>query len=275
MRFEIRFDRFPGFLVVGGLALFAGSAASGLPLTEWGTTTRTSTAECPSFCTNFDFGPATGGYNQASAPTSSIADAKGSAAAEASLDPGAGLALPVLRAEASSQSASLGSAFGTAFAVEGYTYDGSGSGDFTLDITLTGTVSDATPADGDTSIEATVYLFREENFAFVQDIPTLIFEYGAVEIDSQVLSIAGNETDAVRSGSLSFSLAPGESVYLWTQLRAEAERDLSFADAFSTLTHGFRDATGLSSASNVPEPATAVLLGTAVAGLAAARRRRR
>ncbi len=254
------------------LILGLGSSASAVPLTEWGTTATTSTADCPSFCTNFTFGTSTGGFQQTTAG-STVSTVRGNAAAEASLDPSAGLAVPLLKAEAYSASAGLGSAFATAYAAEGYTYLGGGTGNFTLDITLSGSVSDPTPADGDTSITATVYVFQEENFFFGFDIATLIFEAGATEIDSTTLSISGNETGGVRNGSVSFSLAPGESVYLWTQLRAEAERDLSFADAFSTLTTSFQDGTGLSAASTIPEPTTALLLGVGLLGLGARRRR--
>lgn len=253
--------------VLAALTLLPMSAEA---LSEWGATATTSAANCPSFCTSFVFGASTGGPNE-NAAFSSVSDARGNAMASAALDEGSGISTPLLQAEAYSSSASVGSAFGTAFAVEGYTYLGGGTGEFTLDITLDGSVSDPTPADGDTDIVAEVYLFAEENFAFFSDIGTLVFEFGATVIDDTTLVLT---SDGSLSSSVSISLAPGESFYLWARLRASAERDLSFADAFSTLTTSFEDATGLVAAS-VPEPSS-LLLGFGVfAALGLSRPRRR
>jgi len=248
------------------VALLLAPTAGAVPLTEWGTDTVTSAADCPSFCTNFTFGPSTGGENETSSQ-SDVNTFQGNAQASADLDPGAGLNVPILKGEAYSTQSGQGSAFSTAFAVEGYTYTGPGSKDFTLDILLTGSVSDPTPGDNDTFIRAQIYIFEPEPFAFIPDISTLVFEVGAVEIDSTVLTIAGNETNAVRQGSVSFTLATGESVYLWALLDAEAQRELGFADAFSTLALEFEDGGGLVAAS-VPEPTTAALLALGVLGLA-------
>ena len=69
-------------------------------------------------------------------------------------------------------------------------------------------------------------------------------------------------------GSFTFTLDPGESVYVWAYMRAEAERDESYADAFGTLTFDFADETGLAAASTVPSPGTAALLAGPLALLA-------
>ncbi len=69
-------------------------------------------------------------------------------------------------------------------------------------------------------------------------------------------------------GSFTFTLDPGESVYVWAYMRAEAERDASYADAFGTLTFDFADDTGLAAASTVPSPGTAALLAGPLALLA-------
>jgi hypothetical protein len=257
------------FSLAASLGLLPAGAASALP--DWGTRTTVSTADCPSFCTNFDFGASTGGYNE-TLSEASVDTFRGNAQASAELDASPGLSVPILKAEAYSESPGQGSAFATAFAVEGYTYMGGGTGEFTLDITLTGSVFDPTPLDRDTFIQADIYIFEENPFAFIGDIPTLVFEVGAVEIDSTTLRLDPDVTNGVLNGSVSFSLEVGESVYLWANLDAEAQRDLGYADAFATLTTSFVDSTGLV-ASSVPEPGTAALL--ALAGLALGVRRRR
>ena len=67
-------------------------------LTEWGASARTSTADCPSFCTNFDFGTVIGGGRQETTSSSSIDDSKGIANAQATLSPVDGLNMPELKA---------------------------------------------------------------------------------------------------------------------------------------------------------------------------------
>lgn len=256
--------------LIGAASLLVAGSSAAVPLDDWGARTIVSVADCPSFCTNFTFGPTGGGVNQASA-FSSVSTFQGNAQASAELDPGAGLNVPILKGEGYSTLSGQGSAFSTAFAVEGYTYTGPGSKTFNLDITLTGSVVDSTPADNDTFIRAQVYIFEPEPFGFFSDLGTLIFEVGAQEIDSTTLTIF-DEINAVRQGTLSFTLATGESVYLWALLDAEAQRDLSYADAFSTLGMGFQDDGGLVAASAIPEPATFSLVALGVLGLACRRR---
>ena len=54
-------------------------------LVDWGTRAGTSVARCPSFCTDFTFGPTLGGVNEASSGISSVSNFRGSARASASL----------------------------------------------------------------------------------------------------------------------------------------------------------------------------------------------
>lgn len=241
--------------------------ALAMPLTEWGTTAQASTADCISSCTNVDFGPPSGGPMQSSAATS-LTDTKGSAAAAAALDPGSGIATPLLRAEAFSKS-SLGSAFGTAFGVEGYTNTSGSVQSYTLNILLEAFVGDLGAGDG--KVTADVIAWRTANFFFSSDRATLLFEASATIVDEAQLLVDLSEIPSA-NGSVSFTLDPGESVYVWARLKADARRDMSFADAFSTLTTSFTDPTGLAAAS-LPEPGPLALLAGAALGLAGGRRR--
>jgi len=251
--------------LAGSLVLTAPAWA--VPLTEWGTTAQVSTANCPSFCTNVAFGPASGGALQSSAATS-ISDTKGSAAAAAALDPASGIQTPLLRAEAFS-GGGLGSAFGTAFGVEGYTNTSGTPRSYTLNILLDGLVGDLGTGNG--KLTADLIAWQVTNFFFSSDRATLLFEAGATILDETQLLIDLSATTSA-SGSISFTLAPGESVYVWALLEADARRDLSSADAFSTLTTSFSDPTGLVAAS-LPEPNALALLGCAAWVLTRERRR--
>ena len=241
-------------------------------LTQFGAQAYTDTASCPSFCTSFGAGGTVGGVGSTNV-SNSFSDSRGNAAAQAILDPSSGLSLPILRAEAYVTGSGSSSAFGTAIAAEGYTYEGAAPKTFDLDITLTGEVFDPTPGDGDTDIEAQIYIFGAEGYEYGFDAATLIFELGVVDIASAGLSLAAGETSD--SFTLSFTLDPGQSVFLQATLGADAERDLSFADSFSTLTTSFQDPVGLVAASTVPEPGTFALVVLGLAGVARSGRRRR
>src|SRR5262245_41754813 len=122
----------------GIVSLFLGVATSCLvatradALSEWGTGAYAWTMECPSGCTNFSI--TDGSINQTDSHTySSVDDLRGSAQADAAVTPSGGLNVPIVRAEAFSDGG-LGSALADAFAVEGYTYFGGGSGSFTLNV---------------------------------------------------------------------------------------------------------------------------------------------
>jgi len=188
-----------------------------------------------------------------------------------SLDASGAIATPVLGTWAASDPDSLfdqGSGKAEAFSVEGYTNVGLTTESWSLDITLEGSIFD--PVGSDTSIELELVAWGEENFRFSTDKATLEVEDGVPILDETTLGIFDEATSSV-SGSLHFSLAPGESVYVWALLTAEAERNGAWADALGTVTMAFDDPTGLRAASTVPEPALATLLGTAVLAAAGAR----
>ena len=265
----------PSFILILALVGLWIPAQASLALSEYGARASASTATCPSFCTEFDFALTDGGVGSLFAATD-ISDSRGNAAAEVTLDGSSGLSMPVLKAEAYVTGPTIAggvqpSAFGTAFGVEGYTYQGAGPKTFNLDVDLTGVVVDPSPEDGDTDIQADIYIFAEQDFLFISDIGTLIFEAGAQAITSTRLQLTAGQTLA--QGTLTFQLAPGESIYLWALLSADAERDFSSADAFSTVVTSFQDPGGLTSASGgVPEPA---LFGLLALGVVASLRRQR
>lgn len=224
-------------------------------LTEWGTDVLTSSRQG----SNVSFGPVVGGGKQSSFASSEVDALGGTARGQASLPAGNVLTIPVLRGAAESSS---GPAQSTSTAIEGYTHTGSTDKTFTLTSTLTanvvpGSLSGSFP----THAEARVYLFEEQPFQFLTDLPTLIFEVGAKEIDSFELLI--DDGNKALSGSLNFTLTPGQSVYLFTQLFAQGSGGGS-ADAFGTLTSEFDDSTGLVAASQGPLVPTAVPEPTAL-----------
>jgi len=255
------------------LAAALGAAAPAAALDFWGTGAKTDTWLCPSFCQDVERGPFGGGALVDHAE-SDIVDARGEAHVVVSLDASGAIATPRLGASARSDPDSFldqGSGKAEAFAVEGYTNVGGTTESWTLDITLTGEISD--PVGSDTVLELVLVAWGEENFRFSTDKSTLEFEDGVPILDETTFGIYDEATTSV-GGSLTFSLDPGESVYVWARLRAEAERNGAWADALGTVTMAFDDPTGLQAASSVPEPAAGALLGASALAGAAARRRR-
>jgi hypothetical protein len=253
--------------VIAATLTVSSKGAFGAVLTEWGAEARTSTRSG----TNVQFGPVDGGPLAKSA-ASSISNFVGDGRAEATLPDGPSISIPELKAEAISSGERVQS---LATGIEGYTYTGAAPKSFSLSSTLTASVLD--PNNDRTGVEAQIYLFGEDDFFFTFSLATLVFESGALVIDSVDLSIEQTESNAVRMGTLDFTLDPGESVYLWTQLSALG-LDGGSADAFGTLTSTFEDSAGLVAASQemtvIPEPTAPLFLCGSVALIGLRRRRR-
>jgi len=162
--------------------------------------------------------------------------------------------LPVLKALASSNAAAGYLTTASAEAVQAYTYTGAAAQTFTLVVTL-----DASLSGQDNGVFASVAAYAEDYLSgTVNDGPGTLLSNPL----SFSLSLTGSSTK-----SFSFTLDPGESVYLEASLLATARstRGPSVADAFNTMTMNFTDTTGLAVATPVPEAASLPML---CAGLA-------
>jgi len=276
---------------LGSLCLFALSqGAAAVPLDDWATGATSAVFDCTSMTAlecalgtdNRTDGPEGGGLMQASA-SSDISQAPTNARAYAELDPAAGVAVPVLKAEAYSGTTGGGAVAG-AFAVEAYTNISGSDQSYTLDFFLDAMVWDPTTdnlLDQGTVVtgigmvvtaDSGLYSFDADFEAVIEDllIQGLSHPTDVYATDLEALTAHPNDGSVQNlQTSLSFDLADGQSVYVLTLLSAQAMRDQSYADAYSTMTAQFRDTTGLVSQSNagpadVPEPAPLglVLLGT-------------
>jgi hypothetical protein len=173
-------------------------------------------------------------------------------------------ALPVLKALASSNSSIGYSTSATAEAVQAYTYTGDAPRTFTLAVTVDGVL-----IGQDNRVSGGVFAYGDDYLS-----GTVIDGPGTLLTNpiSFTLSLTGSTTK-----SFSFTLDPGESVYLDAFLSASARstRGPSVADAFNTMTMHFADTTGLVVARPIPEPASLPLLCAGLAAIAVLLRRRR
>ena len=282
MRKTMRMQKLPFSRLCCAFLLGAAVEAHAV-LVDWGTQAVTSVADCPSFCTDFTFGPVLGGVNVASSGVSSVSQPRGRAMASASLS--GGLNTPVLRAESFANPNSNG-AFATAFGVQAYTYNGPGE-TLVLDVILDGIVDDPEMDLLETNVSLEVVLYAPDPFGFYRDRGTLDFEVGANPLSQPDSSEASvqlqlDHTNPVNdSGRISVNVATGDEFYIWALMRAESESGVSnatFADAFNTGTMGFQNEADLNlvpaGSSVVPLPAAAWLFGSGLIGLIAIARRK-
>ena len=262
------------------VALSSVQLANAAVLNQWGAEAATSVADCPSYCTNFNFGPTLGGEGITSSGTSSVSQSRGSAMASAQLT--GGLNTPVLKAE-SNANPSFKGAFARAFAVQGYTYNGAGE-TLTLDINLDGLVNDPETDPSDTNVSLEIVLYQPSPFGFYFDRGTLDYEIGATPLTQPDSSEASaqlqlNYLNPLNdSGQISVDVATGDEFYIWALLRAKSQSGLNAtsADAFNTGTMTFRGNPDLvaASISAVPVPAAVWLFGTGLIGLIGVARRK-
>lgn len=291
-----------GMVLAATLGLLAWlPAAPAAVLDQWGTLAITSTAECTFNGLTFDCGPETPGPQDGdflvdSAASQIVTPGVGNARSSAALDPSLGLSTPVLKAEAFSDGTD-GSAAAGAFALEAYTNITALEQPVVIDITLEGEAG-VTTADSNAIVVATLLLIKTSVIPTGSDVQDLIDQISALPPGNflstglalipgfgfqTVTTGLGDQTDVLGfpDPSDAFSLLPGESAYFFASLSAAAFREMSFADAFGTLTASVREADNFVAASttvaNVPAPAPLYLLaiGMLLLAVATACRRRR
>jgi hypothetical protein len=172
--------------------------------------------------------------------------------------------LPVLKALASSNSTAGYLTTATADAVQAFTYTGAVPQTFTLVVTV-----DATLAGQDNRVIGGVAAYAEDFLTgTVPDGPGTLLTNPV----SFSLTLSGSSTK-----SFSFTLDPGESVYLDAFLSATARstRGPSVADVFNTMTMQFTDTTGLIVARAIPEAGSLPLLVSGLVLVAGLMQRRR
>lgn len=241
---------------------------------SWGSRSSASVADrrFTATSTNFNSAPSDGGGGSLSS-FSSLTETRGSSSGFSILDASNGLSVPLLRTFASTNNGNW-AAFGSSVAIEGYTYNGTETATFNLDAALTGsvvnmdndfagnfaTLSIWTPQGGFDSPILARSTVVDDNFFFSTDEGSYL-EFGFNRLDTLRLEQNGIGTDDLLSGTLSWSMEPGETVYLWASARSTVFGPSSTADARNTLTTSFQDATGLTSLSGgvIPEPSTALL----------------
>ncbi|MEM9529411.1 MAG: hypothetical protein AAGA23_00690 [Pseudomonadota bacterium] len=121
-----------------------------------------------------------------------------------------------------------------ATAVQGYTYLGAAPADYSVQVSLSGTVAQpASNSEGVIRGRAAVY--RYENARFSTDFSSFILEEVASE--GEVLATAQLfllPTLDLSQGTLDFTLNPGDEVYVWMQLSTKSERG-AVVDATNTF----------------------------------------
>lgn len=266
-------------LKITATALIIGNTYTANAALLYGAEALSAVTDCPSFCTNFNFGPSTGAQGIASSELSSINETRGSASASAALS--GGLSTPVLKAK-SAANAILKGAFSSAFALQGYTYNGPGE-TLTLNINLNGVINDPEMDASDTNVSLDVVLYQTNPFIFfTSHRPTLEAEAGAKPLKQPNNSEASlrlqldwtNPTSA--SGSISLNVATGDEFYLYALLGANSKSgtNSTSADAFNTGTMSFLGNPNLVAAGVVPVPAAMWLFGSGLIGLVGIARRK-
>jgi len=241
----------------------------------YGAYASTSTASnCPSYCTtagggDFQYDNDGGEFSiTANSEENSYANARASASLAS-----AGY-LPTLRVETSAANNRGG--FAEAFAVQGFTYDGTDPFTFNLNYDFHGSVgANPTGSISRNELRADVAVLIGNDLEFYPDWATLVYEvaYNLDNAGTDSLFISSG-IDVNTSGSISFDLNAGDDFYIVSSVGARSVD--GFADSFNTFTMNFDDDTGLTAATvnAVPVPAAVWLFSSGLIGLVGVARRK-
>ncbi len=161
-------------------------------------------------------------------------------------------------------SASSGYSYAEALAVQKYTFLGDDTNDYTLNFNLHGSVNSSAysplRADIGVVIADEAWFYSQYGFA------TNFFEGAGLggDIVGYEALFLGNGDDQNTSKSISFSINPGQSFFVYASMESRAKN--GYVDAWNTLTMNFDDSTNLLAGSfipaqvSVPEPSTYLLL---------------
>ena len=177
-----------------------------------------------------------------------------------------------------------------AFISDQFQYTGSQAMTMSLTWNMEGIVDDpvgigSEVANGLTQIRAAAAIFEDTpQYRFLDDVPTLVAELGATLKQSngvdavdlfQTLLIEDdtNGQIAQRSLTLNFDVNPGETFYIWQNLRTSAAFGTRQADAFGTMTGEFSHPELVSRIGIVPEPGSLMVLSMLGLGIVTRRKR--
>lgn len=269
-----------GGAIAAALLLISSPSITSAALVQAVYTGVSTLSPCPSYCGGAGavFASDQNGGVGLTSSYSSLSTADGNGQAQADLN--GSTELPVLRAQAFSQSNSSASA--QAVGMQGFYYDGSGSGTYQLDIMLAGIANNPSLIAVDGGLSASVVIFRDTDPStdvdFSVSYGTLKFEIIPLTGDLELLADAGmalqitpDNVQHTVSTTLSVSgLNAGDLLYVWASVGGGGTRG-GFGDGFDTLTLQFQDASGLSH-TPVPIPGACAMFAPAL--LLIARRRR-
>lgn len=179
---------------------------------------------------------------------------------------------PLLQSRAESPLGDVTAGDGIATAVQGYTYMGAAAQDFSILVSLSGTIDEPnTSSEG--SIEGRAAVYRYPNAPFGTNYSSFILEEIALGGD-----LLANEqlfltmSIDLSSATLDFTLNPGDEVYVWMQLETKSERG-AIVNALHTFSMTFTAGdTATLQATVVPEPTSMWLLWTGLITLGCAGR---
>lgn len=249
----------------------------------FGVSAGASTAsDCPSFCTgDFDFDS---GGGEGAGYASATSTAHGSSRARAYYS-STDSYLPELKAFSSSSAGKGGSA--SAFGVQGFLYEGTESGDITIEFELDASVFDS-GSYGSESVAASIGVLGVNSIMepdapingpdYYSDFGTWYYENFGSQLGTDSLFV--NTPNGSEIGSITFDVSPGDVFFVGASLQASSRTGT--ADAFNTFTSTFSDSsqafasqlTVANAVAAVPEPASMAMLSVVAVSWTARRRRR-